>query len=66
FLLEVKYAKAGAKESDIRVLADEAATQLQQYADDEWVAEARAAGKLRLITLVWKSWELALMEEIPA
>ncbi|MEG0647475.1 MAG: AAA family ATPase [Bacteroides sp.] len=66
FLLEVKYAKAGAKESDIRALADEAATQLQQYANDEWVAEARAAGKLRLITLVWKSWELALMEEIPA
>lgn len=64
FLLEVKYAKAGAKDIELRALADEAAEQLRQYAADELVAKTRAEGKLRLITIVWRSWELVLMEEV--
>ena len=64
YLLEVKYAKAGASEKEIRVLADEARGQLLRYSEDELVAEARAKGGLKLITIVWRSWELALLEEV--
>ena len=64
YLLEVKYAKAGASEKEIRILADEARGQLLRYSEDELVAEARAKGELKLITIVWRSWELALLEEV--
>lgn len=64
FLLEVKYCKAGSADTEVRALADEAREQLLRYAKDEWVEEARKSGKLRLITVVWRSWELALMEEV--
>ena len=64
YLLEVKYAKAGASEKEIRALADEAREQLLRYSEDELVAEARAKGELKLITIVWRSWELALLEEV--
>lgn len=64
YLLEVKYAKAGASENEIRVLADEAREQLLRYSEDELVAEAKTKGGLKLITIVWRSWELALLEEI--
>lgn len=60
----MKYAKAGASENEIRVLADEAREQLLRYSEDELVAEAKAKGGLKLITIVWRSWELALLEEI--
>ncbi len=64
YLLEVKYAKAGASEKEIRILADEARGQLLRYSEDELVAEARTKGELKLITIVWRSWELALLEEV--
>ena len=64
YLLEVKYAKAGASEKEIRALADEAREQLLRYSEDELVAEARAKGELKLITIVWRSWELVLLEEV--
>lgn len=64
YLLEVKYAKAGASEKEIRTLADEAREQLLRYSDDEWVAEAKAKDGLKLITIVWRSWEIALLEEV--
>lgn len=64
YLLEVKYCKAGSSDAEVRSLADEARTQLLKYANDGMVAEARGNGKLRLITLVWRSWELALREEV--
>jgi hypothetical protein len=38
--------------------------QLLRYSEDELVAEARAKGELKLITIVWRSWELALLEEV--
>lgn len=49
---------------EIRILADEARGQLLRYSEDELVAEARAKGELKLITIVWRSWELALLEEV--
>lgn len=52
YLLEVRYAKAGASEQEIRTLADEAREQLLHYSNDELVAEAKAKGGLKLITLV--------------
>ena len=64
YLLEVKYAKAGASEKEIRALADDAREQLIRYSKDECVAEAREKGGLKLTTIVWRSWELALMEEV--
>ncbi len=64
YLLEVKYAKAGASDKEIRTLADDAREQLIRYSKDECVAEARGKGGLKLITVVWRSWELALTEEI--
>lgn len=64
YLLEVKYAKAGASEKEIRALADEAREQLLRYSQDELVAEAKAKGGLKLITIVWCSWELVLLEEV--
>ena len=44
YLLEVKYAKAGASEKRIRALADDAREQLIRYSKDECVAEAREKG----------------------
>ena len=49
---------------EIRELADEAREQLIRYSKDECVAEARQKGKLKLTTVVWRSWELVLMEEV--
>lgn len=64
YLLEVKYCKAGATDAEVHALAHEACEQLLKYAHDELVAEARGKGKLKLITVVWRSWELALLEEV--
>ncbi|MEG1660633.1 MAG: PD-(D/E)XK nuclease domain-containing protein, partial [Bacteroides sp.] len=64
YLLEVKYGKAGATDAEVRTLAQEARTQLLKYANDESVKEAREKGKLKLITVVWRSWELVLLEEL--
>ena len=49
---------------EIRELADEAREQLIRYSKDECVEEARQKGKLKLTTVVWRSWELVLMEEV--
>lgn len=38
--------------------------QLLRYSQDELVAEAKAKGGLKLITIVWCSWELVLLEEV--
>ena len=62
--IELKYAKAGASEKEIRALADDAREQLIRYSKDECVAEAREKGGLKLATIVWRSWELVLMEEV--
>ena len=66
FLLEVKYCKAGSSDAEVRTLVDEAKEQLLKYSRDEMVAEARKNGKLKLITLIWRSWELTLREEVAA
>ena len=56
-LLEVKYAKAGASEKKYVPLLMRR-EQLLRYSEDELVAEARAKGELKLITIVWRSGEL--------
>ena len=38
--------------------------QLLRYSQDELVAEAKVKGGLKLITIVWCSWELVLLEEV--
>lgn len=63
YLLEVKYCKAGSSDAEVQALAADAREQLLHYAQDELVAAARKVGKLKLITAVWRSWELMLTEE---
>lgn len=48
------------------MLADDAREQLIRYSKDDCVAEAREKGGLKLITVVWRSWELVLLEEVDA
>lgn len=64
FLLEVKYCSAGASADEVGKKAAEAREQLLRYSRDELVAAARESGKLKLIAIVWRSWELALTEEV--
>lgn len=64
YLLEVKYCKADGTDAVVRRLADDAREQLLRYSGAPQVAKARSAGTLKLITIVWRSWELALMEEV--
>lgn len=64
YLLEVKYSKAGSSDATVHKLADDAREQLLQYSHAPEVAAARSAGRLKLVTIVWRSWELVLMEEV--
>lgn len=64
YLLEVKYCKAGSSDTTVRKLADDARLQLLQYSEAPEVAKARTEGTLKLISIVWRSWELVLMEEV--
>lgn len=64
YLLEVKYMKRDEPDSRIAVLKDEARAQLLKYASDEPVASTLGNAKLRLITVVFRGWEIADMEEV--
>ncbi|MEG1543570.1 MAG: AAA family ATPase [Tannerellaceae bacterium] len=64
YLLEVKYAKADDPESRIATLKAEAAEQLLKYANDPIVTTTIGAAKLRLITVVFRTWEVVAMEEV--
>lgn len=64
YLMEVKYAKADATVADIAKLKVEAREQLLQYASDPLVGETIGKAHLRLITVVFRTWELVDMEEV--
>lgn len=62
--MEVKYAKADATAVDIDKLKTEAREQLLQYATDPLVGETIGKARLRLLTIVFRTWELVDMEEV--
>lgn len=64
YLMEVKYAKADEPDSRIEFLKTEARKQLLQYAADPIVTNTIGSAKLRLITLVFRTWQLEVMEEV--
>ena len=64
YLLEVKYAKASDPADKEQELMTEARTQLLQYAADPIVTQSIGTAKLRLITVVFRTWEVVAMEEV--
>lgn len=64
YIVEVKYARRDASDADILQLKREAAQQLVRYAADEKVLRTKGDTKLELITLVFKGWELIVLEKL--
>ena len=58
YIVEVKYARRDASAPEIESLRTEAAGQLKRYAEDPKVRETKGNTKLRLITLIFKGWDL--------
>ena len=63
YIVEVKYAHRSASEVEMAALKQEAAEQLARYATDENVQKTKGDTKLGLITLIFKGWELAVVEK---
>ena len=64
YIVEVKYARRDASDADIALLKRDAAEQLRRYAADEKVLRTKGGTKLELITLVFKGWELVVLEKL--
>lgn len=63
YIVEVKYARRDASEAEIDTLKQNATRQLLRYAADEKVQKTKGGTQLGLITLVFKGWELAVIEK---
>ncbi|NDV64184.1 ATP-binding protein [Bacteroides sp. 224] len=63
YLLEVKYLKRDEPDSRIATLKEEAQAQLLKYASDEIVTSTIGNAGLKLITVVFRGWEVVEMEE---
>ena len=64
YIVEVKYARRDASDADIALLKRDAAEQLRRYATDEKVLRTKGNTRLGLITLVFKGWELVVLEKL--
>ena len=64
YIVEVKYARRDASDADIALLKRDAAEQLRSYAVDEKVLRTKGNTRLGLITLVFKGWELVVLEKL--
>jgi len=62
YIVEVKYARRDASNAEIATLKMEASEQLRRYAGDPKVQQTKGDTQLRLITLVFKGWELDVCE----
>lgn len=62
YIVEVKYARRNATDVEIASLKAQAAEQLHQYAADEKVQKTKGNTELRLITLIFRGWELECFE----
>ena len=58
YIVEVKYARRNATDAEIASLKAQAAEQLHRYAADEKVQKTKGNTELRLITLIFRGWEL--------
>lgn len=63
YLLEVKYLKRDEPDSRIATLKADAHEQLLKYASDEIVTNTIGNAKLKLITVVFRGWEIVEMVE---
>ena len=66
YIVEFKYLPHDASEADVAAKLAEARTQLQQYAADAKYAAAKGRTALRRLAVVYRAWELAALEEVPA
>lgn len=64
YLLEVKYAKKDDPQTKVGALRKEAVEQLVQYAADPIVGQTIGTAKLRLIYVIFRTWEVVEMEEV--
>ncbi|NDV81489.1 ATP-binding protein [Bacteroides sp. 51] len=64
YLVEVKYMKRGEPDSRIPDLKADARAQLLKYSSDEMITSTIGQAKLRLLTVVFRGWELVDMEEV--
>lgn len=64
YLVEVKYMKRGEPDSHIPTLKADARIQLLKYSGDEMITSNIGQAKLRLLTVVFRGWELVDMEEV--
>lgn len=60
YIVEVKYARRDASMAEIHSLQTEAVEQLHRYAADSKVQQTKGDTQLRLITLVFRGWELEI------
>lgn len=64
YIIEVKYARRDVSHAELEVLKKEAIDQLHRYAVDEKVRQTKGSTELRKIMLIFKGWELIVMERI--
>ena len=62
YLVEVKYARRDATPADLAALKEQAASLLHRYAADEKVQKGKGHTTLRLLTLLFRGWELETEE----
>ena len=64
YIVEVKYAKRDASDAVIVTLKEEAERQLRNYTTDEKVIRSKGNTKLEFITVVFKGWEMTVLEKL--
>ena len=64
YIVELKYSKPNASETDLAAKAEEGVTQLRRYAADPFVPELAKGTRLHLILFQFKGTELIRLEEI--
>lgn len=64
YIVEVKYARRDATDTDIAALKEDAVRQLLRYAADEKVQTSKGHTELGLITVVFKGWKLVVVEKL--
>ena len=64
YIVEVKYARRDATDAEISALKTQAAEQLHRYAADDKVQKSKGNTQLRLLTLVFRGWELESSEVV--
>ena len=64
YIIEVKYLRREATDTELSKVKQEASEQLLRYAADTQVQRTKGDTRLCLITLIFKGWELVEMSEL--